>query len=112
MRFLYGYLLYKAANGSPSQNRASADTLEELVRTEEDYVTRHPEAFYFLSRALDAEGEYDQALPFMRRYVEARLVSSRSDFADAPEPPASEAPTTDAAGESDKGEHDAAPVAP
>ena len=113
MRFLYGYLLYKAANGSPSQNRASADTLEELVRTEEDYVTRHPEAFYFLSRALDAEGEYDQALPFMRRYVEARLVSSRSDFANAPEPPASEAPTTNAEGESDKTEHDeVAPVAP
>jgi len=113
MRFLYGYLLYKAANGSPSQNRAAADTLEELVRTEEDYVTRHPEAFYFLSRALDAEAEYDQALPFMRRYVEARLVSSSSDFADAPEPPTSEAPTTDAAGESDKGAHDiAVPVTP
>lgn len=108
MRFLYGFLLYKAAQGSPSQYRAAAETLEDLVRTEEDYVTRHPEAFYFLSRSLDAEGEYDQALPFMRRYVEARLVSSRSDYAEAPEPPASEAPTTDAAGEADKDEHDPA----
>ncbi|MBN8615418.1 MAG: fused MFS/spermidine synthase [Deltaproteobacteria bacterium] len=106
MRFLYGFLLYKAASGSPSQYRAAAETLEDLVRTEEDYVLRHPEAFYFLSRSLDAEGEYDQALPFMRRYVEARLVSSRSDYADAPEPPASEAPTSDAAGEADKIEHD------
>jgi len=106
MRFLYGYLLYKAAQGSQSQYRASAETLEDLVRTEEDYVSRHPEAFYFLSRALDAEGEYDQALPYMRRYVEARLVSARSDYAEAPEPPQSEAPTSDAAGENDKGEHD------
>jgi tetratricopeptide (TPR) repeat protein len=106
MRFLYGFLLYKAAQGSPSQYRAAAETLEDLVRTEEDYVTRHPEAYYFLSRSLDAEGEYDQALPYMRRYVEARLVSSRSDYADAPEPPASEAPTSNAEGESDKDEHD------
>ncbi len=108
MRFLYGFLLYKAAQGSPSQYRAAAETLEDLVRTEEDYVTRHPEAYYFLSRSLDAEGEYDQALPYMRRYVEARLVSSRSDYADAPEPPASEAPTSNAEGESDKDEHDPA----
>lgn len=108
MRLLYGFLLYKAAQGSPSQYRAAADTLEDLVRTEEDYVTRHPEAYYFLSRSLDAEGEYDQALPFMRRYVEARLVSSRADYAEAPEPPASEAHTSDAEGETDKDEHDAA----
>ncbi|GAB4198421.1 MAG: hypothetical protein OHK0013_07510 [Sandaracinaceae bacterium] len=105
MRFLYGFLLYKAAQGSPSQYRAAAETLEDLVRTDEDYVSRHPEAYYFLSRSLDAEGEYDQALPFMRRYVEARLVSARSDYADAPEPPQSEAPTTNAEGESDKATH-------
>jgi predicted membrane-bound spermidine synthase/tetratricopeptide (TPR) repeat protein len=106
MRFLYGFLLYKAGQGSPSQYRAAAETLEDLVRTEEEYVTRHPEAFYFLSRSLDAEGEYDQALPYMRRYVESRLVSARSDYADAPEPPASEAPTSNAEGEAGKSEHD------
>jgi hypothetical protein len=59
MRFLYGYLLYKSADGAFAQLRASAEQLDELVRTEEDYIQTHPEVFYFLARARDAEGEYD-----------------------------------------------------
>ncbi len=106
MRLLYGFLLYKAGRGSPSQNRAAAETLEDLVRTDEDYVERHPEAYYFLSRALDAEGRYSQALPYMRRYIEARLVATDFAHAEPPEPPSDEATTTDAEGESDKREHD------
>ena len=54
MRFLYGYLLYKAADGSYAQHRAAIEHLEELVRTEPDYVLRHPEVHYFLARAQDA----------------------------------------------------------
>ncbi len=42
----------------------------------------------------------------MRRYVEARLTSSHADAVDVPEPPAGEAPTTDAEGESDKTDRD------
>ncbi len=38
MRFLYGYLLYKAAEGSFSQYRAAAETLEDLTRTEEEFT--------------------------------------------------------------------------
>lgn len=105
MRLLYGFLLYKAAQGSLSQYRAAAETLEELVQTEHDYVARHPEAYYFLSRALDARGEYAQALPHMRRYVEARLVGADIGASEVPEPPSTEAPTSNAAGESDKREH-------
>jgi spermidine synthase/MFS family permease len=108
MRFLYGYLLYKAADGQFAQYRAAAEQFDELVRTEDAYVTSHPETFYFLARARDAEGEYDQALVNMRLFVEARLTSSHADALDVPEPPDGEAPTTDATGESDKLEHDPA----
>ncbi|MFO0681816.1 MAG: fused MFS/spermidine synthase [Sandaracinus sp.] len=106
LRFLYGYLLFKAAEGSFSQYRASAEVLEDLTRTEEDYVTRNPEVHYFLARAYDNEGEYGDALQQMRRYVESRLTISHSDMVDTPEPPDGEAHTTDAPGESDKTTHD------
>lgn len=105
MRSLYGYLLYKAADGSFSQFRAAAESLEDLTRTEEDYCTSHPEVFYYLARSYDQEGEYGQALTQMRHYVEARLTTTHSDMVDTPEPPASEAPTTDVPGESDKTTH-------
>lgn len=108
MRFLYGYLLYKAADGSFAQFRAAGEQLEDLVRSEDDYVTSHPEVFYFLARSRDSQGEYSEALRNMRLYVEARLTASHSDAVDAPEPPAGEAPATDAAGESDKTSHDPA----
>jgi predicted membrane-bound spermidine synthase len=106
MRFLYGYLLFKAAEGSFSQYRAAAETLEDLTRTEETFCTTHPEVHYFLSRSYDNEGEYGTALTEMRRYIEARLTTSHSDMVDTPEPPDGEAPTTDEPGESDKTTHD------
>ncbi|MGE3635065.1 MAG: hypothetical protein AB7P00_34505, partial [Sandaracinaceae bacterium] len=105
MRFLYAFLLYKAADGSYAQYRASIEHLEDLVRTDPDYVLRHPEIYYFLARSHDAEGSYSQALRAMRAYVEARLVPVNSDVEDVPEPPLDEAPITDEAGESDKTEH-------
>lgn len=105
MRFLYGYLLYKAAEGSFSQFRAAAETLEDLTRTEEEFCTRNPEVHYYLARAYDNEGEYGTALTEMRRYIEARLTTSHSDMVDTPEPPDGEAPTTDEPGESDKTTH-------
>jgi hypothetical protein len=106
MRFLYGYLLFKAAEGSFSQFRAAAETLEDLTRTEEDYCATHPEVHYYLARAYDQEGDYGVALREMRAYVEARLTTSHSDMVDTPEPPDGEAPTTDAPGEADKTTHD------
>lgn len=106
LRFLYGYLLYKAADGSYAQYRAAIEHLEDLVRTEQDYVLRHPEVYYFLARAHDGEGDYAQALRAMRAYVEARLVPVNNDAEEVPEPEAHEAPTTDAPGESDKLEQD------
>ena len=105
MRFLYGYLLYKAAEGSVAQYRASSETLSDLARNDEDYAAAHPELFYYLARAEDAEGEYDEAMLDMRRYIEARLTRTGADLADTPEPPASEAPTSNVPGESDKTEN-------
>ena len=106
LRFLYGYLLYKAADGSYAQYRAAIEHLEDLVRTEQDYVLRHPEVYYYLARSHDAEGDYAQALRAMRAYVEARLVPVNNDADEVPEPEPGEAPTSDAPGESDKNEHD------
>jgi len=105
LRFLYAYLLYKAADGSFSQYRAAIEHLEDMARTEPDYVLRHPEVYYFLARSHDARGDYAQALRAMRAYVEARLVPVNNDAAETPEPPDGEAPTTDAPGESDKDQH-------
>jgi len=104
MRFLYGYLLYKAADGSLAQYRASSETLSDLVLHDEDYAASHPELFYYLARAQDAEGEYDEAMLQMRRYIEARLTRTGGDLS-TPEPSATEPPTSDVAGESDKTEH-------
>ena len=99
MRLLYGYLLYKAADGSYAQYQAAVEQLEGLAREEEDYVIRHPELYYFLARAHDANGDYAAAQRWMRAYIEARLFPTESEDA---EPPPDQAPTTDAAGESDK----------
>lgn len=104
MRFLYGYLLYKAGELYPSRYRDAIDQLEDLVRSDEEYVRRHPEAYFFLARAHDAELNFDKALRNMRVYVEARLVPD-DGLEDLPEPPIGEAPTTDEDGESDKTEH-------
>lgn len=106
LRLLYGYLLYKAADGSFAQYRAAIEHLEDLVRTEPDYVLRHPEVYYYLARSHDSDGDYAQALRAMRAYVEARLVPMNNDADEVPEPAANEAPTTDAPGESDKLEQD------
>lgn len=103
LRFLYGYLLYKSASGMPARYRDSIEQLEDLIRSDEEYARRHPELYYFLARAHDAEFNYDKALRNMRQYVEARVVPLDGD--PAPEPPPGEAPATDAAGEADKTEH-------
>ncbi len=105
MRFLYGYLLYKGADGSLAQYRAAADQLEDLLRTDVEYVDSHPETYYFLARALDEEGSYPEATTYMRAYVEQRLTSTGGDDAAVAEPPAGQAPTSDAPGESDKTRH-------
>ena len=104
MRFLYAYLLYKAAEGSPSRYRAAIDQLEDLVRSDEDYVRRHPELYYFLARAHDAEFNFDKALRNMRTYVEI-VVVPRDDALDLPEPRLEDAPTTDEPGEAPKDVH-------
>jgi hypothetical protein len=104
MRLLYGYLLYKAAEGSPARYRGAIDQLEDLVRSDEAYVRRHPEIYYFIARSHDAEFNFDKALRNMRVYVESRVVPS-ADAEDLPEPPIDQAPTTDEAGEAPKDVH-------
>ncbi|HBQ14863.1 MAG TPA: hypothetical protein DEF51_28295, partial [Myxococcales bacterium] len=106
MRFLYGYLLYKAADGNYQQHRTAIQHLDELTQTDPDYVIRHPEVYYFLARAHDAEGNYGQSSRAMRAYVETRLVPANQDGDEVPEPEDGAAPTTDAPGESPKLEHD------
>ncbi|NOY94029.1 MAG: MFS transporter [Deltaproteobacteria bacterium] len=100
LRFLYGYLLYKTSDAYPSRNREAIEQLEDLIRTDPEYVRRHPELHYFLARAHDADLNFDKALRNMRVYVET---------ADLPEITGEDheaAPTTDAPGEADKAEHD------
>lgn len=70
MRMLYGYLLYKAADGSYSRYQEAIEQLEELARTDHGYADAHPELHYFLSRAHDRNGSYDKALRNARIFVE------------------------------------------
>ena len=104
LRFLYGYLLYKTSDAYPSRNREAIEQLEDLIRTDPDYVRSHPELHYFLARAHDADLNFDKALRNMRVYVETGGVPALTA-------PGSEplAPTTDAPGEADKAGHDADP---
>ncbi|MGF1467263.1 MAG: fused MFS/spermidine synthase [Sandaracinaceae bacterium] len=108
LRFLYGFLLYKAAAGQEGREadlRAAAVNLDDLVRDRPEFVQRHPEVHYYLAKAYDADGRYGRALRAMRTYVEARLVLPSDDDAVAPEPGPGEAPTTDAPGIAPKDEH-------
>ncbi|MBZ0117289.1 MAG: hypothetical protein K8H88_09855, partial [Sandaracinaceae bacterium] len=107
MRFLYGFLLYKAADGQYSQYHAAVEQLEGLLHGDEDYVVRHPEVYYFLAKAHNEEGNYSDALRAMRAYVEARLVPLDRDEEEVPEPPPAAPPASDAPGEAPKDTHDA-----
>ena len=113
LRLLYGYLLYKTAPSYPSRFNEAIVALEELLRTEPDYVGRHPEIFYYLGRAHDAELNFDKALRNMRLYVEARHALGAVEEASA-----GEGSTEGASGEgespgaptSDEGNSDPAPT--
>lgn len=69
-RLLHAYLLYRSAPLVPGRFGEAVDQLEELVRHEEPFADRHPELWYYLARAQDAEGRFDEALDSMRTYVE------------------------------------------
>jgi spermidine synthase len=106
MRLLYAYLLYKGADGSAAHYRRAIEHLDDLLRSDEDYVLRHPEIYYYLARSYAEDGDFGAALRTMRAYVEARLAPPlNEDAAEVPEPAAGEAPATDAPGESAKDEH-------
>ena len=112
LRLLYAYLLYKTAPGFPSRYRDAIDQLEDLVRGEADYVARHPEVFYLLGRAHDAELHFDKAVRNMRIYVQGRIRSLESAEPAPEDAPVSgegdEASAADAAAKADRTDGDLA----
>ncbi len=74
LRMLHGYILYKTAPTYSSRYRDAIEQFEDLIRTEQDYVRRHTEIYYFLARCHDAELNFDKALRNMRAFVELRLL--------------------------------------
>ena len=100
MRLLYGYLLFKTASTYQSRYGEAIEQFEDLIRSDEQYVLRHPEVFYFLGRAHDAELNFDKGLRNMRVYVEARLRAQERRQREQED--AEGAPTTD--GEPGEGE--------
>ena len=100
MRFLYGFLQYKAG----ADKRDAVDHLEDLIRSDEAYVRQHPEAYYFLARAQDALGDFNASVRNMRTYVEYLLVPfAQGD--EIEEPPLENAPVSNEEGEADKRRH-------
>ncbi len=69
-RFLYGLLLYRAADGDRDTLKRAAAELEDLIRKDELYAQAHPELYYFLARAQDAAASFDKAVRNMRAYVQ------------------------------------------
>jgi spermidine synthase/MFS family permease len=87
-RFLYGYLLYQGGDADRNRYVGAASVLEDLLHTEEHWVSRHPEVFYFLARSLARTAEFDTALQHMRRYVEGLPLRGHDAAPAADTPPA------------------------
>lgn len=66
LRFVDAYLLYKT-----SDYQSATDELEEIIRTDEQFASRYPEVYYFLSRSQYAGQLFDKAVRNMRKYLEA-----------------------------------------
>lgn len=70
LRLLYGQLLYLGADGDRALLRTSVHHLEDSIREDAEFIAQHPEAYYFLARALHALASHDKALRNMRAYME------------------------------------------
>lgn len=102
MRLLRAYLLYKTAPSYPSRFRDAIDQFEDLIRTEPSYLDRHPEIYYFLAKAHDAELNFDKGVRNMRLYVETRIrvaERAREEAAALEALQEGENPTTDTDGD-------------
>jgi hypothetical protein len=72
VQLLFAYLLEKN-----QEIRSTIDTLQELVRTEEVFVSQHPEVYYLLARAQDAASHYHRAVRNMRTYAESAIATAQ-----------------------------------
>jgi spermidine synthase len=71
-RFLYGLLLYRAADGDRDTLKRAVVEFEDLIRKDELYARAHPELYYFLAKAQDAAASFDKAARNMRVFVQRR----------------------------------------
>jgi spermidine synthase len=71
-RFLYGLLLYRAAEGDRDTLKRAVAEFEDLIRKDELYARAHPELYYFLAKAQDAAASFDKAARNMRVFVQRR----------------------------------------
>ncbi|MBN2341790.1 MAG: fused MFS/spermidine synthase [Deltaproteobacteria bacterium] len=124
MLHLKGYLHFRNASPNDSTECEDAiDSLTELAREHEGYVTRHPDIFYYLGLCHDNALNFDKAVKNTRTYVELQKKKEANEqIAQAQQKAnldamlsgmegtalimlpadASDAPTTDAPGESPK----------
>jgi hypothetical protein len=70
LRFLYGDLLRRTADGDPSRERAAIDELEALLRDEPEYAVKRPETLFSLAQVLVDGSSFDRAARTMLRYAE------------------------------------------
>jgi hypothetical protein len=97
MRYLRAYTLYRAG----IFDQVIGD-LEGLARGEPAFVLDHPELYFFLGRSHDALQHFDKAVRSARVYVEVQMERPGAPQSEQAEPSASEAPVSDAPGESEK----------
>ncbi|MDB4975481.1 MAG: hypothetical protein JWN48_3822 [Myxococcaceae bacterium] len=72
VRFRYALAVFRSAGRDHVRMKLATAELEELIRREEAFAMVHPELYYFLARALEAQRGYDKAVRTMRRYAALR----------------------------------------
>jgi len=103
LRLLRAYVLYRAG-----EHDMAIGEFEAVARRDPDVVALHPELYFFLARSHDALQHFDKAVRSMRAYIDAIRQPAATLLDATPEPPASDAPTSDAPGSAPKAWHEPA----
>ena len=74
VRFMYGFVMLNASGGDRTIERAAVKELEQLMRDDDAFARKHPETYFYLARALQADGSFDRAVRTMRTYAELTSI--------------------------------------
>ena len=89
LAYMAAYVLYRNAVASeqrdPRYSREAGRILHDIVRLDEEYLTQHPEIYFFLARCYLLENAFNEARRYMVRFVEMREGTSSTTASDEEE---------------------------